>query len=1091
MRSFRRSEADVIAPNSSDSPAAESTEPAEKPQTPVRTWPEWVKSVDVAIAGLVLTAAFMTASYVARNSDQWLHYASGRALVNGTYTFGTDPFSLAPADRVWVNHSWLADLGMYYLYISDPTGFVIVVIKAFFIAAAFGIVLLIRKSGTSIWPWVLPLALAVIATVQMTILRPFVLNAVFLASLLFLVFGRDWRSGALINFIAIGFLSWLWASCDSFFLLGPLTIGIVLLGELIQSVIRKEENEEGMASVSQLALALLISVVASSLTPHHVRVWQLPVELGLTLPANYRSDNEISGISFSPIAEKYLKSSSLGWNENGLAFAGLMIGGGIVLAIGFARLRLAHLLLWLAFAGLALIHFRLILLFCVVAIPIFGRALAGLVDRISLGNPDSPRAKLLLMLSGVGRIIAFPFALLLVAAAYPGWLHPKPSHKALTHRCNWRVEADAGLQRTAELLRAWRDDGKLTSELKGMCINIDLANHIAWFAPGEKVFVNSRFEFHRHDLEEFIKSRKLFLYRRTDEPIPQVEISNFREFCQQKGITYVVYCGIGSPPGTVDLRPLTQLSSFEGNYSLWHVDGRCAIIGDRGSPQYDLKTFSKLAFNPIRYAFNPETVQSIPTPRDFERKMPLAPTLLDDFILDLPKPPPLEALDAIVWNEIAVKHAVMDFYYKTRDWPLFAAAVGNPLVASIVQERGYRADDYTTAYHILALRAAYQAIAANPDYPDSYFMLAQAGGIGRGSDGSGVPSGIPGLTNEFKKQMETCGLRLYLDLAPPPEASNFREIELGYHAAIWLHELYQPTAFTQAGQSNLPEPALQMFALAERYFPYTEIARSNPKQAEAILKQFKAQTEKIEDLIIPANRELLKYKTQPLGNQIRAAINFRLLNQAIAKFKEGWPDQLGTGLEVVDLTVQMVGVYIQIGQLDEADLYLREVEMIIENLPEDARNSQAWIQFTQIATFLRGTIGELRGDYSQVGDGIERQLQSIRMPITQKPFVERAAKLPDAQSFNQFFLSSYYLAPVGGLGIPLQGEIQAGIQTWRMQADLFLQRGILLALEGKIAEARVRFQQALNPEKIPLPYYMPQQAVAEQYLRMIDEASNK
>src|SRR5262245_38105483 len=48
--------------------------------------------VDLALAVLVLSLAFLAASFPARNSDLWFHLATGRRLAQGQYTFGTDPF---------------------------------------------------------------------------------------------------------------------------------------------------------------------------------------------------------------------------------------------------------------------------------------------------------------------------------------------------------------------------------------------------------------------------------------------------------------------------------------------------------------------------------------------------------------------------------------------------------------------------------------------------------------------------------------------------------------------------------------------------------------------------------------------------------------------------------------------------------------------------------------------------------------------------------------------------------------------------------------------------------------------------------------
>src|SRR5690242_4756102 len=67
---------------------------------------------------LVVLLAFLLASVAARNSDAWRHLATGRALLSGSYTFGTDPFSYTTEGVTWVNHAWLYDLLLYMAHLA-------------------------------------------------------------------------------------------------------------------------------------------------------------------------------------------------------------------------------------------------------------------------------------------------------------------------------------------------------------------------------------------------------------------------------------------------------------------------------------------------------------------------------------------------------------------------------------------------------------------------------------------------------------------------------------------------------------------------------------------------------------------------------------------------------------------------------------------------------------------------------------------------------------------------------------------------------------------------------------------------------------
>src|SRR5262249_38896612 len=65
---------------------------------------------------LVCALAFLLAATPARNSDLWLHLASGRLFAQGQMFSGTDPFASTTAGVFWVNPTWLSDALLYGLY---------------------------------------------------------------------------------------------------------------------------------------------------------------------------------------------------------------------------------------------------------------------------------------------------------------------------------------------------------------------------------------------------------------------------------------------------------------------------------------------------------------------------------------------------------------------------------------------------------------------------------------------------------------------------------------------------------------------------------------------------------------------------------------------------------------------------------------------------------------------------------------------------------------------------------------------------------------------------------------------------------------
>src|SRR5262249_24604637 len=113
---------------------------------------------DPFLAALVVAFAFLAASFAARNSDLWVHLASGPLLARGDYPFGHDLFAYTTDGVYWANHAWLLDLGLYGFYAG--AGGTLVVLKA--AAVALLAWLLIRAGGGG-WAAAVCAALAVLA----------------------------------------------------------------------------------------------------------------------------------------------------------------------------------------------------------------------------------------------------------------------------------------------------------------------------------------------------------------------------------------------------------------------------------------------------------------------------------------------------------------------------------------------------------------------------------------------------------------------------------------------------------------------------------------------------------------------------------------------------------------------------------------------------------------------------------------------------------------------------------------------------------------------------------------------------------------
>ncbi|MFO0825042.1 MAG: hypothetical protein U0792_18290 [Gemmataceae bacterium] len=700
---------------------------------------------------LTLVFAFLVGSFVARNSDIFLHLAAGKRLFAGTYTPGSDPFSFTAADRAWVNHSLFFDIGTYLLY--SGSGGTLVVLKAIAVAAAFALVIAIRRPGFSLWPWAAVAAIGVVAAAPYVHLRPNVASMVLLALTLFLLI-RGPHSETSWRFpISIGVVFWVWANTDEWFFLGPMALALVLVGEAIQRSPKSEETGTqedtlgSLPSVKTLARALGIGVVACMLNPHHVRIWELPFEL--VGSKELMADIRFKTLLVTPLDRYYVDNAGLGYNANGLAYALLFVGGGVALGLAGSRVRVAHIALWVGFAALTIGTVYAIPFLALVAVPIIASQVNVLSSNATLTTWGNPRTRFLLLGSAGGRVLSLIVLVVACVLTVPGWIHPGNS-SVFARRVGWAVEPEESMVKAAGQLQMWRTNQQLPPEAHGFNTSLEFANYCAWFAPDEKVYANSRYNHHLPELPNFLAVRIGMGLVPTDErPNPKV----LPETLQKAGVEYVL---IHSGPGdSVQFRGFALNAarvewSDPDHWSPWYLDGRTTICGWRPAPGKEKPTFTGLHVDPVSLAFGPE-VERVPPVTTLS--VPRFGGWEDAFLRSPGFTPP--GVDEVgMWQ---LYNEVRQRFFGQRQLILDTASVLVTRVG-VMFPRVLLPNDTPVAVPFLTLRAARRAIAADPNHPDGYFALYRA-----------LHEPTLPLSEPERALGQLTALRQCLERMPPPE----------------------------------------------------------------------------------------------------------------------------------------------------------------------------------------------------------------------------------------------------------------------------------------------------------------------------------
>jgi hypothetical protein len=666
---------------------------------------------------LWLTAlAFLLASAAARNSDVWLHLATGRALAQGhwqPWQLASDPFVHTAGAEPLVAHSWLYDLttyGIFHLF----GGTCLVILKALVFAA---LAIILYRVASASGGTVLPAACAGLAVLVASVrlpLQPVVLSYLFLGLTLWLLErprrmqqAGD-RPGWLKAYGPLLLLFALWANIDDWFLLGPATVLLYFLGELVSS--RHAEAHR----LAGLALLLPAAVAACLLTPWHIYGFTLPPELGFTgAPAILRGDRLLGRVFVVPYDQMYLLSSAVS-----AAWGPLVVLSFLSFLFNQEAFRSWRFTVWLGFFALSCNNARAVPFFAIVAGPVMALNLVEFARRRErLASSRSP-----IQWGLLGRAFAIPFGLFFLIAAWPGWLQGMPFN------CRgWTVAADPSLEKAAQRLEDLRLRGVLTPQSRGFNFSAEAANALAWFRPQEQAFLEGHGP--TSAAADFRLVRRSLLRR--DPAMP------YKQIFRKRGIDHMVLYD-------ADIRILGDVFEYcmeePAEWPLLAIDGRAVIFGWRDLddpsaakrfPKEITLNLAHLGMVPPADKWSPANPPEVRPPRqwwdDFLRSAPATSPEADEAELYLRLFRLQARVEQVRHQELwAITQGMsMVGFAANPAWPSRIWVIRNGLVefreAYLAQE-----DEAPQGLLYAALRAARRGVVAEPEDPQAHFRLGLA-----------------------------------------------------------------------------------------------------------------------------------------------------------------------------------------------------------------------------------------------------------------------------------------------------------------------------------------------------------------------------
>ncbi|MDB5309319.1 MAG: hypothetical protein JWO38_3521 [Gemmataceae bacterium] len=948
------------------------------------------RGVDVGLSVVTILFAFLAASFAARNSDLWLHLATGRLLAAGQYAFGVDPFAYTTEGVYWANHAWLFDLLLYQTY-HALGGTALVVAKAVGVAATAGVILRVgyHRPGP-VWVAAGCTLLAVLAMSPRLLLQPACLSLLFLAVCLYLL-----RAGGRGHFAVPGVIA-LWVNLDGWFVLGPVLVALFRLAGWITPA-GKDAGRAGPDAPNLSPWLLPACVAACLLSPHHVRGLTLPPELSPAVWTSDLSDDpRFGGVFVSPWHWKPLGAAG-GYSPAAWAYFALLGLGTCSFAVNRRAILGWRGVIWVAFAGLSAWQTRLAPFFAVVA---------GPITALNFQEVLPPGA-----LRRGGRAVVLLTGLALLVLAWPGWLQ---GFHARDRAIRWRVEADPSLVRAAEFLIRCREEHVRPADARIFTTHPDVANYLAWFAPGEKGFLDSRFQLFTGVAAEY-RSHSLSLGLISGRPS---DANTAAPTPDRRIVGAVLY----DPDPRRLTNGLREVRKPGARWRTARVDGSLVWVVSEAAG----------VTGPLGAVFDPDVMAFGPSREDAP---PPAPT---GGPAALPEPAP--------WWDLAANRQ------REHSWEGDAAGVYLRMF-EVGDGTSLRPDpDRSPALPLLAVRAARGAVAHCPEGDDAWFTLARAYLLlGRGTWEAGAGAGLTPLG--YLRHTQTTAA-LFQAVTAYPDSPTTHEALAGVFADHLFLDL------------SLRHRRAQL-RLARRAGPYPG---ESPEAHAERLNRLAELTGQVEYAVQDAENRFV-VRTQALAGdplaRARIALGLGLAGKALDTLLQSHPDLYGTdGLRL------LLDLLLQTGQVAEARVLLDRDELRshpdaigVYEIPGGTKDGRGWGYRFPAYTWFDFAQCAAAGRYDRAAESLDRMRDGL---LREETVLGRG--LPIALT-RQLTFESGLGAPPGSLLSRLHVGREKGQLADRVaqtqflaavRADLHTLGGILHLERGDTAEAAAEFARALS-----------------------------
>ncbi|MEN6482832.1 MAG: hypothetical protein ABFD29_11765 [Anaerolineaceae bacterium] len=324
----------------------------------------YTNNIQLFVLILTLLLVFIMLARSPLDSDFWWHLQAGKVTYESRSPLTQDVFSLTKFGQNWVNHSWLSELLLYFLFFYGGFPAVTVLVGL----VAMGIIFLIYcKIGKLDLVDAFLLIFAAIVIAPLISPRPQIFSLLFFA-LVNLLFSK--KLSFKKQLIIFGVIYLVWSNLHAGFSIGILLMLSIALGKCVDAVLEGNWKENRKNIFEFLFIILMVSFVVM-INPNGLNIWKV----------------QFNTVNISVLQSLIPEWASPNFHDlSQIPFLLLVLLLLFLLGVSEKRLTFSEIIPLLLFGGMALLSRRNIAPFTILALPIISKKMTELIDTVKNKN---------------------------------------------------------------------------------------------------------------------------------------------------------------------------------------------------------------------------------------------------------------------------------------------------------------------------------------------------------------------------------------------------------------------------------------------------------------------------------------------------------------------------------------------------------------------------------------------------------------------------------------------------------------------------------------------------------------------------------